>query len=153
MATKKGKKKEVLTLEQKENIKRYVGLTVLVIAVFTFLSIVSYLFTWKTDSSLAASFDKSADVTNWCGHAGYLWSKFLVTKCFGLGSLFLVFLLGAVAYKYVLKKSEFGLLRVTFITVVGAFVASMFLAYVSDLVGAEKCFGGGLGGDAGSAVC
>ena len=45
MATKKGKKKEVLTLEQKENIKRYVGLTVLVIAVFTFLSIVSYLFT------------------------------------------------------------------------------------------------------------
>lgn len=152
MATKKGKKKEVLTLEQKENIKRYVGLTVLVIAVFTFLSIVSYLFTWKTDSSLAASFDKSADVTNWCGHAGYLWSKFLVTKCFGLGSLFLVFLLGAVAYKYVLKKSEFGLLRVTFITVVGAFVASMFLAYVSDLVGAEKCFGGGLGGDAGSAV-
>ena len=74
MATKKGKKKEVLTLEQKENIKRYVGLTVLVIAVFTFLSIVSYLFTWKTDSSLAASFDKSADVTNWCGHAGYLWS-------------------------------------------------------------------------------
>ena len=152
MATKKGKKKEVLTLEQKENIKRYVGLTVLVIAVFTFLSIVSYLFTWKTDSSLAASFDKSADVTNWCGHAGYLWSKFLVTKCFGLGSLFLVFLLGAVAYKYVLKKSEFGLLRVTFITVVGAFVASMFLAYVSDLLGAEKCFGGGLGGDAGSAV-
>ena len=36
---KKGKKKATLTQEQKDNIKRYIGLSILVITVFTFLSI------------------------------------------------------------------------------------------------------------------
>ena len=152
MAAKKGKKKATLTQEQKDNIKRYIGLSILVITVFTFLSIVSYLFTWKTDLSQIASMDKNVEIANWCGRIGYRWSNLLVSKCFGLGSFFLVFLLGAVAYKYILKKVESGLLRVAFITVIGSFVASITLAYVSILFGANISFGGGLGGDAGSAV-
>ena len=152
MAAKKGKKKVSLTQEQKDNIKRYVGLSILVVTVFTFLSIVSYLFTWKTDLSLATSMDKNAEIANWCGRVGYRWSNLLVSKCFGLGSFFLVFLLGAVSYKYVLKKAESGLLRVAFITVFGSFIASITLAYISILFGANVSFGGGLGGDAGSAV-
>ena len=152
MATRKGKKKVVLTQEQKDNIKRYIGLTVLVFAVFTLLSIVSYLFTWKTDLSQMAVVDNSTEIANWCGSIGYRWSSLLVARCFGLGSLFFVFLLGAISYKYILKKAEFGLLRVAFITVLGAFVASLVFAYVSMLTSADLCFGGGLGGDAGSAV-
>ena len=152
MATRKGKKKVVLTQEQKDNIKRYIGLTVLVFAVFTLLSIVSYLFTWKTDLSQMAVMDNSTEIANWCGSIGYRWSSLLVARCFGLGSLFFVFLLGAISYKYILKKAEFGLLRVAFITVLGAFVASLVFAYVSMLTSADLCFGGGLGGDAGSAV-
>ena len=40
-----------LTQEQKDNIRRYAGLLVLVLAAFTLLSVVSYLFTWKEDMS------------------------------------------------------------------------------------------------------
>ena len=152
MAAKKRKKTIVLTQEQKDNIKRYIGLTVLVFAVFTLLSIVSYLFTWKTDLSVMAAMDKNTEVANWCGRIGYRWSSLLVARCFGLGSFFFVFLLASVSYKYVLKKSEFGLLRVAFITVLGAFIASLVFAYVSILFNADVCFGGGLGGDAGSGV-
>ena len=84
MAAKKTKKKIRFTQEQIDNIKRYVGLTVLVLALFTLLSIVSYLFTWKVDAGLA----KNADFANWCGHSGYVWSRLLVSRCFGLGSFF-----------------------------------------------------------------
>ena len=150
MAAKKRKKTIVLTQEQKDNIKRYIGLTVLVFAVFTLLSIVSYLFTWKTDLSVMAAMDKNKEVANWCGRIGYRWSSLLVARCFGLGSFFFVFLLASVSYKYVLRKSEFGLLRVAFITVLGAFIASLVFAYASILFNADVCFGGGLGGDAGS---
>lgn len=152
MAAKKRKKTIVLTQEQKDNIKRYIGLTVLVFAVFTLLSIVSYLFTWKTDLSVMAAMDKNTEVANWCGRIGYRWSSLLVARCFGLGSFFFVFLLASVSYKYVLRKSEFGLLRVAFITVLGAFIASLVFAYASILFNADVCFGGGLGGDAGSGV-
>ena len=148
MAAKKPKKRIRLTQEQIDNIKRYVGLTVLVIALFTLLSIVSYLFTWKVDAGLA----KNADFANWCGNSGYVWSRLLVSRCFGLGSFFLVFLLGAVSYKLITKKSEFGLLRIAFITVSGTFLSSLLFSYVSMLVSDDVCFGGGLGGDAGSAV-
>lgn len=151
MAAKKGKQKKSLTPQQIDNIKRYVGLTVLVIAIFTLLSIVSYLFTWKADSSLV-EMDRNTEIANWCGRMGYRWSTLLVARCFGLGSFFLVFLLGAVSYKYILKKSEYGLLRVAFITVVGAFLSSLLFAYVSVLFSADTSFGGGLGGDAGAAV-
>ena len=57
MAAKKTKKKIRFTQEQIDNIKRYVGLTVLVLALFTLLSIVSYLFTWKVDAGLAKNAD------------------------------------------------------------------------------------------------
>ena len=148
MAAKKTKKKIRFTQEQIDNIKRYVGLTVLVLALFTLLSIVSYLFTWKVDAGLA----KNADFANWCGNSGYVWSRLLVSRCFGLGSFFLVFLLCAVSYKLVTKKSEIGLLRIAFITVSGTFLSSLLFSYVSMLVSDDVCFGGGLGGDAGSAV-
>ena len=148
MAAKKTKKKIRFTQEQIDNIKRYVGLTVLVLALFTLLSIVSYLFTWKVDAGLA----KNADFANWCGNSGYVWARLLVSRCFGLGSFFLVFLLGAVSYKLVTKKSEIGLLRIAFITVSGTFLSSLLFSYVSMLVSDDVCFGGGLGGDAGSAV-
>ncbi len=149
MASKKVvKKRKRLSQEQIDNIKRYVGLTVLVLTLFTFLSILSYLFTWKTDAGLA----KGADFANWCGNSGYSWSRFLVSRCFGLGSFFLVFLLGAVSHKLITKKSEVGLVRIAFITVLGTILSSLLFSYASMLVSNDVCFGGGLGGDAGSAV-
>ena len=83
--------------EKRSAVCRYSGLAVLVFALFTFASLVSYLFTWKADQSLLAQPDmveKGFEVANWGGKLGYLWSNFLVSGCFGLGSFALVFLLG-----------------------------------------------------------
>lgn len=144
-----------MTPERKSNILKYTGVAVAVLAAFSFISVVSYLFTWKADQSLMADpamMDRGVEVANWAGKAGYLWSRFLVSECFGLGSFALVFLMGAVAFRLFFWNRSIGLLRTTFITLTGAFLSSMILSFCSMLLGNDTFFGGGLGGDAGYAV-
>ena len=144
-----------LTPEKKSAVLKYTGLTVFVLALFTLVSTVSYLFTWDTDQSLLAHpemVDKTVEVANLGGKIGYKWSYFLVARCFGLGSFALVVLMGAVADRLFFWNRHIGLLRTTFITVSGAFLFSLLFAYISISLGSDTFFGGGLGGDAGSAV-
>ena len=139
----------------KSNILKYTGIAVLVFALFTLISALSYLFTWQADQSLMSHpemMDKGVDVENWGGKLGYMWSRFLVSGCFGLGSFALVFLMGAVAYRLFFWDRHIGLLKTTFITVTGSFLSSLILSAVSMAVGPDTAFGGGLGGDAGHAV-
>ena len=125
------------------------------VAVFTLISAVSYLFTWKADQSLMMHpemMDKNVEVANWAGKAGFRWGSFLVSRCFGLGSFALIFLLGAAAARLFFWKKSMGLLRTTFVAVSGTFVSSLILSFISLKFGADTAFGGGLGGDAGHAV-
>lgn len=141
--------------ERKSNLLRYTGTAVFVFTLFTLLSVVSYLFTWDADQSLLANpemMDKGVDVANWGGKFGYRWSHFLVARCFGLGSFALIFLMGAVSYRLFFWNRSIGLLRTTFVTVSGAFISSLILAFCSLQFGKDIAFGGGLGGDAGHAV-
>lgn len=141
--------------DKKSNILKYTGMVVMVFALLTLVSTISYLFTWEADQSLLSTpdmMDKAVDVNNWGGKIGYRWSRFLVGNCFGLGSFALIFLLGTVAYRLFYWKRSIGLLKTTFITVSGTFVVSLILAVLSDWIGMESAFGGGLGGDAGAAV-
>ena len=141
--------------DKKSNILKYTGIAVLVFALFTLISTLSYLFTWQADQSLLSNpemMDKGVEVQNWGGKLGYKWSRFLVSGCFGLGSFALIFLMGAVAYRLFFWNRHIGLLRTTFVTVSGAFLSSLILAFVSMAFGSDTAFGGGFGGDAGHAV-
>ena len=127
------------------------GGLVLMMAVFTFVSMLSYLFTWSVDKDLlmnAGRMSKDVDVSNIGGKLGYLWSHFLVSDMLGLASFSFVFLLGAVAYRLFFWQRHIGLMRLTFLTVSGAFVLSLALS----LFGSVRLFDGGLGGDAGRAI-
>ena len=98
--------------DKKSNILKYTGIAVLVFALFTLISTVSYLFTWQMDQSLMSHPDmmgKGVDVENWGGKLGYRWSRFLVSGCFGLGSFALVFLMGAGAYRLIFWNKHIGL--------------------------------------------
>ena len=140
---------------KKSNILKYTGIAVLVFALFTLISSVSYLFTWHADQSLLSNpemMEKGVEVKNWGGKLGFLWSRFLVARCFGLGSFALVFLMGAVAYRLFFWNRHIGLLKTTFVTVSGTFLSSLILSFVSMAFGSDTAFGGGLGGDAGHSV-
>lgn len=137
--------------ELKSILIKCAGGLVLMIAVFTFVSMLSYLFTWSVDKDLlmnAGRMSKDVDVSNIGGKLGYLWSHFLVSDMLGLASFSFVFLLGAVAYRLFFWQRHIGLMRLTFLTVSGAFVLSLALS----LFGSVRLFDGGLGGDAGRAV-
>ena len=141
--------------EKKSNILKYSGMAVMVFALFTLVSVVSYLFTWSTDQSLMSHpemMDKGVEVANWAGKAGYRWASFLVSDCFGLGSFALIFLLCACAYRLFCWDRSIGLLRLTLLSVSGTFLSSLIFAYCSMAVSNDIMFGGGLGGDAGHAV-
>ena len=144
-----------LSDSRKSSLLKYAGWTVAVFAVITVVSVLSYLFTWHADQSLMSRpdmMDKTVDVQNWGGKLGYRWSSFLVTDCFGLGSLAIVFLFCAVAYRLFFWKKSIGLLKLTFVSLLSAMVSSLALAFVSARFCEDTFFGGGLGGYSGSAV-
>ena len=150
-AKKKSIRFKKLDKHQKSILLKCSGGAVFGFALFTLVSTLSYLFTWKADQSLLSHpemMDRSVDVLNWGGKMGYTWSHFLMSDFLGFGSFVLVFLLGACAYRLFFWQKSIGLLRTTFVTVSGAFLMSMVLS----LFGSDSLFGGGLGGDAGQTV-
>ena len=135
--------------EGKALMLRCLGILIMVFAVFSLISAVSYLFTWKEDQSLLAHAAVTGeDVANLGGSIGLRWGSFLVADFLGLGSFAFIFLLGVYAVRLFFWKMDFSLLRLTFITVSGAFICSLLFS----VLGFSEAFGGGLGGHAGQAV-
>ena len=158
-SSKKGKKnvgkkfsdafKIKMSPEGKSLMLRCMGIVILLFAVFSLVSSISYMFTWREDQSLIAQGIVSGDhVANLGGSMGLRWGSFLVADFLGFGSFAFIFLLGVYALRLFFWKMDIGLLRVTFITLSGAFICSLLLS----LFGSGEAFGGGLGGHAGHAV-
>ena len=132
------------------------GLAVGVFTLFTFLSTVSYLFTWKQDMSLLNDpemMDKATEVANWGGKLGLRFAHFLVADLFGLGSIALVLILGLVSHRLITRTRTFSTLKTFFVVITGTVISSFALAYFSDLAGGAlyNDLGNGLGGGCGSA--
>ena len=138
-----------MTPESKALMLRCLGVLVMVFAIFSLISSVSYLFTWKEDQSLLTLAAMTGDdVSNLGGSMGLRWGSFLVADFLGLGSFAFIFLLGVYAVRLFFWKMDFSLLRLTFVAVSGAFICSLLLS----VIGFNEVFGGGLGGNAGQAV-
>ena len=139
--------------DQKAGAIRIAGVLIAAFGVFALLSTVSYLFTWKADMSLLSNPDMMATgvkVHNAAGKLGYKFADFLVGKCFGLGSFALLILLFALAARLLLHKWNQSLLKTTLIVLSGAFVTSLVFSCMAGLIGTDKAFGTGLGGQMGS---
>ena len=144
-----------LSEDNKVKIRKVAGLLVGAFTLFTLISTVSYLFTWEADYSLVSEsglISKGAPVRNWGGVLGFRWSRFLVGRCFGLGSFALIFLLLAVFVRLFYRNRPVRLLRAVVLTVTGACLSSVILSFVSSLLCDDLFFSGGLGGDCGSEV-
>lgn len=137
--------------ELKSILLKCAGVLVFLFTVFTFVAMTSYMFTWQPDKSLFSNPDmmqKSVEAHNMAGKLGYLWGRFLVSSMFGLASYVFVFLFSVFSYRLFFWQRSIGLMRVTFLSVSGAFILSLGLS----LIGSTRLLDGGLGGDAGHAV-
>ena len=78
-------------LARDERTWKIVGAVFLLIAIFLFISFVSYLFTWKEDQAVAqqgfsALLDNDKPVANLLGRFGAVISHFFIFKAFGIAS-------------------------------------------------------------------
>jgi DNA segregation ATPase FtsK/SpoIIIE, S-DNA-T family len=140
--------------EDKARLTKVIGLAVALLAVFTLLAGISYLFTWKADqSSLSSALaDTSVRVSNAAGKVGYRWADLLVRRWFGLGSMALVVILFAVSVRLLLHRWHYSMTKTILLALSGAMISSFILAFISDLSGMGNAFGGGLGGECGESV-
>lgn len=137
--------------ELKSILLKCAGVLVFLFTVFTFVAMFSYMFTWQPDKSLFSNPDmmhKSVEAHNMAGKLGYMWGRFLISGMFGLASYVFIFLFAVFSYRLFFWQRSIGLMRITFLSVSGAFLLSLGLS----LIGSPRLLDGGLGGDAGHAV-
>ena len=123
--------------ERKSTLIKYIGWALTAFTLFTLISVGSYLFTWKSDQSVLTSpdmMDKAVSVQNWGGKLGYDFSHFLVSECFGLASIVLVFLFGFLSYRMIFWKKSLGTFRIVCLSVSATFILSIILSYASSLL-------------------
>ena len=131
------------------------GLAVAALSFFILISCVSYLFHWQQDMSLLGDpsmMDSATEVGNAAGKLGYRTGHLLICDLFGLGSFVLLVILAAVSIRLLGNKWNFSLFKTTMLTLSGALVASLLLAFAGNLAGIPTAFGGGLGGEFGRQV-
>ena len=136
--------------EEKAVAVKLTGAFFLVAAIFVFISIVSYLFSWKQDASLLSEGGIMENATNAAGSLGFRTGHFLVSELFGIGSLALLIILLSISVRLLSGKWQSSLARTGIITLFGAFMASLALSYIGSLLGMETAFDGGLGGRCGA---
>ena len=136
--------------EEKAVAVKLTGAFFLVAAIFVFISIVSYLFSWKQDASLLSEGGIMENATNAAGSLGFRTGHFLVSELFGIGSLALLIILLSISVSLLSGKWQSSLARTGIITLFGAFMASLALSYIGSLLGMETAFDGGLGGRCGA---
>lgn len=136
--------------EEKAVAVKLTGAFFLVAAIFVFISIVSYLFSWKQDASLFSEGGIMENATNAAGSLGFRTGHFLVSELFGIGSLALLIILLSISVRLLSGKWQSSLARTGIITLFGAFMASLALSYIGSLLGMETAFDGGLGGRCGA---
>ena len=133
---------------QRASAVKILGLCVAALALFVLVATVSYLAHWKQDMS----FSPGETVSNAAGTLGYGTGKFLVGDFLGLGSFALLIILVVMAIRLITGKWIVSFGRTLLLTLTGAFVASLLLAFTGRLAGLGTAFGGGLGGACGAAV-
>lgn len=132
--------------EKLNTVLRLAGIVVAILAVWAFISSLSYLFNWKADAAV------TGEIHNIAKRSGHTLGRFLVQDCLGLGSFALISILAVIAYHLVRLRKPSGLLHLVIVTAYGAVLASVALAFISSLFGSDTAFGGGLGGRMGHAI-
>ena len=123
---------------------RIAGLFVGALSIFVLLSTMSYILHWREDMSAGI------DIAGKAGTLGYKTGRLLVCNCFGLGSLAMVFILAVVSLRLIAGKFRASLLKTLTLTVIGALLAAIALAFIGTYANLDYVFGGGLGGRCGA---
>ncbi len=128
-----------------ERFKIILGLAFIVAGVITFLSILSYIFTWKGDQSLEWSPDlgtTALEARNWTGKLGAQVSRIMVNNWFGLASFSIPFILILIGFR-LLKLRLLPFRKSFLVAIFATIITSAWLGFFSLKT---PVLGSGLGG-------
>ncbi|HEX4876346.1 MAG TPA: DNA translocase FtsK 4TM domain-containing protein [Chitinophagaceae bacterium] len=126
---------DLKTLARDERTWKIIGSVFLLIAVFLFISFVSYLFTWKEDQAIAqqgvsALLDTEEQVANLLGRLGAVVSHFFIFKTFGIASFLICTFFFVVGINLLFRRKVFSIWRNLKYVTVGLLVLSVVLGFL-----------------------
>ncbi len=135
-------------LARDERTWKIVGAVFLLVAIFLFISFISYLFTWKEDQAIAqqgfsALLDNDKPVANLLGRFGAVVSHFFIFKAFGIASFLICTFFFVVGVNLLFRRKVFSIWKNLKYVTVGLLVLSVSLAFI--FAKSDFAFGGGVG--------
>ncbi len=156
--TPKPKKTRTSTTTQKKNeapkryetIKAIGGISLLILASYTLISLLSYAFTWSSDQSLLSGENLSkANIANIGGVLGFKWSNLLISKYFGFGAyLFPIFIALYGLYLINIYK-KISLAKLSYSAIYGIIIISILSSFIFSFTNCDSLFGTDAGGEYG----
>jgi S-DNA-T family DNA segregation ATPase FtsK/SpoIIIE len=134
-----------------EAFRLIIGLFFGAFAVYTFIALLSYLFTWAEDQSLLTNSDVWSTLVpaeNGGGKIGFFWANLLLSRLFGLGAFIIPFFFLGI-FLYALKIKKIRIVKLFFLSISGAIIFSVFFSYIFGFTKFETWFGNGVGGSYG----
>jgi len=130
-----------------------VGFFLMIVAVYLFLSMLSYMFTGQADQSVVSSQDSSTlesgrEVKNWLGLWGAVTSHYFIFRWFGISAFFLPPLLFIIGFKVVFNRELLRIFSFSILSIFSGLWLSLLLGYmtmINDGVSEWSFLGGGLG--------
>ena len=153
---KKGKSssKFKFTFHKDPRLKLALGFFLMIVGLYLFLAMLSYLFTWRADESVVQAvretslWESGQDVANWLGLYGAVISHYMIFRWFGIAAFFIPPVLFFVGFKIVFDKEILRLFSFTVFSVFSGLWLSLLLGYmtmISDGTSEWSFLGGGLG--------
>ena len=134
-----------------EVVRFVAGVVFAIISIFTFVSILSYLFTWAEDQSLLSEDNVLSNIVkaeNIGGKIGFFSANLLVSKWFGLGAFIIPFFFAGVSV-YCFRRGRIRLLRLLTLSLRWCIVLSAACSFIFSFTSADALFGDGAGGSYG----
>jgi S-DNA-T family DNA segregation ATPase FtsK/SpoIIIE len=137
-------------LARDERTWKIVGAVFLLIAVFLFISFISYLATWKEDQpdvlnkGFAILFDNNIHVSNLLGKLGAIASNFFINTAFGIASFLICTFFFVVGVNMLFNRKIFSIWRNLKYVTIGLLVLSVSLHFIFSGTGGFS-YGGGVG--------
>lgn len=125
-----------------KRLKSTTGIGLILMSIFLFLACFSYFFTWEVDQNRVLSkglfeflFDGNPEpVENWLGKFGAWSSHLLIYRWFGLGSIFIPFVMFILGFKFLLNISLLPIGRTISTSALFTVWFSLFLGYFADKI-------------------
>jgi len=148
---KKQPREPLLSEDAARGIRIVLGVLFILVALYTFATLLSYIFHWREDMSLlsdAAALKSAKDVANIGGKLGLKWAYLLIARLLGFGAFTIPIFLGLLGV-YCLNIKRINLFRSFTICILGAIIFSVFSTYVFALFNSVEILGGVEGGSYG----